>query len=91
MLTHDWRFILRKINLVARYGSTLVFVEVKCHTRDRLYPPELAVDTRKQIRLRRVAQAYLAVERPRFSQCRFDVVSVVAGNPVRLSHVVDAF
>lgn len=91
LLARNWRCKVGELDLVAMDGATLVFVEVKCRSRDRLYDPALAVDVRKQIRVRRVAEAYMAMEHPRFSDCRFDVVSVIAGNPVTLTHLVAAF
>ena len=91
VLKRNWRCRFGELDLVAMEGTTLVFVEVKCRTRDSLYDPSLAVDHRKQVRLRRLAEAYIAMERPHFRDCRFDVVSVVASKPVRLTHLADAF
>lgn len=91
ILARNWRIRLGELDLVAMEGSTLVFVEVKCRVRDQLYDPALAVDHRKRLRLRRVAEAYLALEHPRYADCRFDVVSVVPGSPVRIRHLVNAF
>jgi putative endonuclease len=91
IVARNWRTKLGELDLVAMDGSTLVFVEVKCRTRDQLYDPALAVDHRKRLRLRRVAEAYLAMEHPRYEECRFDVVSVVAGTPVRITHLANAF
>ena len=91
VLCRNWRCRFGELDLVALDGTTLVFVEVKCRTRDLLYDPALAVDQRKQLRIRRLAEAFIAMERPHFSDCRFDVVSVVASRPVRLTHLADAF
>lgn len=91
VLCRNWRCRFGELDLVALDGDTLVFVEVKCRTRDRLYDPALAVDQRKQHRVRRLAEAYIVMERPHFRDCRFDVVSVVASKPVRLTHLADAF
>lgn len=91
VLARNWRTKFGELDLVAMDGSTLVFVEVKCRRQDRLYDPAVAVDHRKQDRLRRLARAYLALERPEFADCRFDVVSVVACTPLRLRHLIDAF
>lgn len=91
VLCRNWRCRFGELDLVALDGTTLVFVEVKCRTRDRLYDPALAVDQRKQLRVRRLAEAFIAMEHPHFSDCRFDVVSVVASKPVRLTHLADAF
>lgn len=91
ILARNWRTKLGELDLVAMEGTTLVFVEVKCRTSEKLYDPALAVDHRKRLRLRRVAEAYLAMEHPRYADCRFDVVSVVPGSPVRIRHLVNAF
>ncbi len=91
VVARNWRCKLGELDLVAMDGSTIVFVEVKCRSRDQLYDPALAVDARKRTRLRRVAEAFLAMQHPQYRDCRFDVVSVVAGTPVRLRHLVDAF
>jgi putative endonuclease len=91
VLARNWRSRFGELDLVAMDGDTLVFVEVKCRTRDELYDPALAVDHRKRAQLRRLAGAFMAMERPRFHECRFDVVSVVASSPPRLKHVVNAF
>lgn len=78
--------------MVAMDGSTLVFLEVKARRVDRFVDPALGVDGPKQKRLRRLAQAYLAFEKPPHDSCRFDVVSVVAGEgPLKIRHIQNAF
>lgn len=91
VIARNWRTRRGELDLVAMEGTTIVFVEVKCRTRDHLYDPALAVDHAKRLRLRRLAESFLAIERPAYLDCRFDVVSVVAEDPVRLSHLVNAF
>lgn len=58
-----------------RIGGTLVFVEVKARATDRFGSPALAVDHRKQRRLRILAARWLA-EHPHRGAVRFDVVAV---------------
>ncbi len=91
VLARNWRCRFGELDLVAMDGTTLVFIEVKCRARDALYNPAYAVDHRKRARLRRLAGAFVALERPRFDACRFDVVSVVASASPKLEHLVDAF
>lgn len=92
LLSKNWRARVGELDLIALEGSTLVFVEVKTRAGDDFADPALSVDGPKQKRVRRVAQAYLAFERPRHSACRFDVVSVIAdGRSVRIRHIVNAF
>src|SRR5918996_3356807 len=70
-----------EIDLVGLDGTALVFVEVKAgRAGSRAGPerPALAVGRRKQLRLRRLARAWLATASavPRFAELRFDVVGV---------------
>lgn len=80
MLHRNWRLRLGELDLVARRGGLLAFVEVKARRAPAFVDPALGVDWRKQRQLRRVAEAYLALEKPVFSDCRFDVISVVIGD-----------
>jgi len=70
-----------ELDIVARHGRELVFVEVKARsTRAVAGPPSpvLAVDRRKQAQLRRLAAAWLRQEEisERFAGLRFDVAGV---------------
>jgi putative endonuclease len=85
-----------EIDLVAREGKTIVFVEVK--TRKELVepemPPQASVHTRKQNRLGKLAQGYLKSKRIRQVSCRFDVVSVIVneeGGVKAIRHIPNAF
>jgi putative endonuclease len=87
-----------ELDIVAREGRTLVFVEVKAGRRGATVGPErpvLAVDARKQRRLRRLAAAWLAERRdaPQCRSIRFDVVGVSfdRGRPVEAEHIRNAF
>ena len=70
-----------EIDLVARDGEVMVFVEVKTRGADALVPGYYAVDDRKKRVLRRAAQAYLAGlrEKPRTIRC--DIVEVTLPVP----------
>jgi len=83
-----------EIDLVAREGKTIVFVEVKTRRDLEGEPPQAAVNTRKQNRLGRLAQGYLKSKRIRQSPCRFDVVSVIVneeGGVKAIRHIPNAF
>ena len=84
-----------EIDLVAREGKTLVFVEVKTG-KDLLQgdPPQASVNTRKQNRLGKLAHGYLKLKRIRQTPCRFDVVSVIVndeGGVKAIRHIPNAF
>jgi putative endonuclease len=64
-----------EIDLVARRGAVVVFVEVKTRRSRAQGAPELAVDARKQARLARGAAAWLR-EHPQLARsARFDVIA----------------
>ncbi len=70
-----------ELDIVARDGRALVFVEVKAGRAGAAFGPErpvLAVDARKQRRIRRLATAWIAAHRdlPHYTQIRFDAVGV---------------
>ncbi len=67
---------LGEIDIVAVDDGMVVFVEVKSRASDDYGPPEVAVDRRKQAKLRRIAQLYLDRHRLTDTPCRFDVVAL---------------
>lgn len=88
-----------ELDIVAFDGPTLVFVEVKAGREGSAFGPErpaLAVDRRKQRRIRRLATAWMAEHRelPRYSGIRFDVVGLtIAANGLLtgVEHIPGAF
>lgn len=65
-----------EIDIVAVDDGMVVFVEVKSRSSAEYGPPEVAVDRRKQAKLRRIAQAFLERHHLTDSPCRFDVVAL---------------
>lgn len=96
VLDRNWRCRDGEIDLVARDGDALVFVEVKTRSSLSCGVPAAAVDRRKVARLRRLAVQWMAAHRDaeRFwASVRFDVVGVVrrpAGGP-DIEHLRSAF
>jgi putative endonuclease len=88
-----------ELDIVALDGRTLVFVEVKAGREGSAFGPErpvLAVDCRKQQRVRRLAVAWMSEHRdlPRYAEIRFDAVGVSfdrAGRAVEVEHIEAAF
>jgi putative endonuclease len=80
-----------EIDVIAWDGSVLVFVEVKSRANTDFGTPDEAVDHDKQTHLIRAAQAYLARTGTRWTSVRFDIVSVVFGQPPLVTHITDAF
>jgi putative endonuclease len=88
-----------ELDIVARDGRALVFVEVKGARENTKFGPErpiLSIDFRKQRRVRRLATAWMSErpDQPPFEEIRFDAVGVSldrAGRPVAVEHVEGAF
>jgi len=77
ILERNYRTALGEIDIVAREGEALVFVEVKARSGLQFGPPQGAVDLRKQAKMSRVALAYLRHKKVDPCDCRFDVIAVV--------------
>jgi putative endonuclease len=94
ILASNVRSRLGELDIVARDGSTLVFVEVRTKATGEFGRPEASVTLRKQQQVVRAAQRYLATTVRRPVACRFDVVAVTVpegGGPPALEHIRDAF
>lgn len=79
-----------EIDVIARYGEYLVFVEVKYRGSSAYGSPWDAVDGRKQRRISRAALSYYG--RNGYEQeipCRFDVIGVDGKG--KISHIENAF
>lgn len=89
----NYRCKLGEIDIIARDGEELVFIEVKTRSGLSHGSPAAAVDLRKQRQISRTAQWYLA-ERTLFdSPARFDVISVLFDDTRQLTieHISNAF
>jgi putative endonuclease len=97
-----WRVLARNVrigrgelDIIARRGAVLAFVEVKARRTATCGAPEDAVDPRKRRQVARLAELWLAA-RPwaleGVTDVRFDIVSVDAGTvPMRVRHLPAAF
>jgi putative endonuclease len=65
-----------EIDIVAKDGERLVFIEVKARTQNSRGKPEDFVDVRKQRQLKRVAEGYYYINKLTDQLCRFDVIAV---------------
>lgn len=75
ILEENFSCPLGEIDLIARDGDVLVFVEVKTRRSGRFGAPAEAVHRRKQRQILRVAEAYMREHRLSVP-CRVDVVAV---------------
>ena len=83
-----------EIDLVARKGRTVAFVEVKGRSRADIVLPGDAVGPRKQKRIIRAAKEYLAQNHMDDADVRFDVAEVIfaeSGPSYDVRIIEDAF
>lgn len=75
----DRRFRTRcgELDIVARDGGVLVFVEVKARSGGNFGSPFESVTWQKRQRLSQMATSYLCAKRLGSVACRFDVVSIL--------------
>jgi len=94
LIARGYRFFRGEIDVIAREGPTLVFIEVKTRTDPGRGFPEEAVTPAKRRQIRRVAQGYLLEHPEEFdAPCRFDVLAVEFedGDQPLVRHFRDAF
>ena len=77
VLETRWRCRFGELDLVAKRGKYLCFVEVKLRKNDAFAPAHAFVTLSKQKKLRTTAKCYLA-QHPTGLQPRFDVAEVYA-------------
>jgi putative endonuclease len=82
VLARNWRCREGELDIVAREGDQLVFVEVKTRSSLAFGAPAEAVDRVKAARIRQLALRWIADEREldpslSWSSVRFDVVAVL--------------
>ncbi len=91
IMHRNWRSGKRELDIVARDGNEVAFVEVKTRRNTNFGRPEEAVDNRKIRRIVASADAYVrkyAVDLP----IRFDIITVVGAEPpFEIEHIPDAF
>jgi putative endonuclease len=89
IVDRNWRCRAGEIDLVARDGATLVFVEVRLRTSAAFGGAAASVDVHKQRRILQAARLYLAGRAD--TPCRCDVVVLDRLDPAGIEWIRDAF
>ncbi len=77
ILHRNFRSRSGEIDIIAKDGKTLVFIEVKTRRTAKFGSPAAAVTARKQAQISRVALEYLAIKNLFDVPARFDVVTIL--------------
>jgi len=92
ILERRYRTRYGEIDIVARHGDVLVFVEVKARAGAAFGSGAEAVTVHKQRRVAQMAADFLVRRRLHDRPCRFDVVSVAVGEGApRVEVIAGAF
>ncbi|OQB43253.1 MAG: hypothetical protein BWY09_00232 [Candidatus Hydrogenedentes bacterium ADurb.Bin179] len=94
MLLHrNLRLDRFEVDIVAKQGDTIVFVEVRSRTYDVISTPEETIRYTKRKHLRAAARRYIAWHGEAGCYYRFDVIGVVMApeSEARIHHIENAF
>ena len=94
ILATNYTFHRHEIDIVARIGGRIVFIEVKCRSGRGYGLPREAVGREKMRRILRAARGFLAEQNLNDSASRFDVIEVRierGGLSLAVEHIVGAF
>ena len=84
----NYRTRLGEIDIVARDGDTLVFIEVRLRSNSAFGTPSESITIGKQQRILRASQHYLQKNRIKESQaCRFDAVCLITQDDSAIGNV----
>ena len=92
ILERNFRAHGYEIDIIAKDGDNLVFIEVKTNKRGGFGDPECRVTPQKQKQIGIAALGYLQEKDYEKNDCRFDVIAIeAAGAGHNIRHIIDAF
>ncbi len=93
IVERNYRYGHGEIDIVARDGNTLVFVEVKTRNNLEFGEPEYAVTKKKQKQIKKIAELYLYDKGIDEADCRIDVIAILLekGKDPQINHIENAF
>ena len=92
ILETNYRTRQGEIDIIARDGDTIAFVEVKARNSDQFGNPKGAVTFQKQRKISMAALQYLKATEQSDVKARFDVVSICSRtNPPAIEIIKNAF
>ena len=92
IIARNYKTPLGEIDIIAKDGNTIVFIEVKTRTSYAFGYPFESVTTKKKQKLKNLALLYLK-KHGHQSAARFDVISISSDNDMKMDieHIKDAF
>ena len=93
IVERNFTCVCGELDIVARDGRSIVFIEVKCRKNRNFGPPQLAVTPFKQRQISKAALVWLSKRRLYDAEARFDVVAIVLHEHdlPEIEHIRNAF
>lgn len=93
LIERNYTYGKGELDIIAKDGNVLVFVEVKSRYNLEYGPPELGITKKKQRMVRYTAEAYLHEKDIVDTDCRIDVVAILfrGKEPPQINHIENAF
>lgn len=93
VLAVNYRCRYGEIDIIAKQGETLIFVEVKTRSSLKFGMGLEAVNYIKQKKIKKVAMSFINEKKVYFSEIRFDVIDIFIKKPrlFEITHVKNAF
>lgn len=91
ILATNYKNLIGEIDIIAKDGKTLVFIEVKTRLTRAFGDPLEAINNKKQQKIRNVATLYLKERKMLNALSRFDAISILGLENPEIWHIVDAF
>lgn len=88
ILENNYRCGLGEIDIIAKQGTYVVFLEVKYKRQSQYGYPRESVTYSKQRRIMKAAVHYLTFTRQYGEPCRFDVIEILES---KITHIENAF
>jgi putative endonuclease len=92
VLHTNWRFQRTEVDIIAKIGSTLVFVEVKTRSSEYFGLPESFVTEAKKRSFGKASEAYCQIHQLNDADIRYDIIAVIINEKMQeVQHFEDAF
>ncbi|MCX7759654.1 MAG: YraN family protein [Hydrogenothermaceae bacterium] len=88
IIERNFRKRFGEIDIIAKDGNCLVFVEVRSRSYDTFGKALESIDIKKRMKLSKMANYYLTNLNQHFDEVRFDVVSITGDE---IEHIKNAF
>ncbi len=89
ILDRNWSCPMGELDIIARKGETVAFVEVRARSSSAYGLPSETVNRAKRVKIIRSAMSYIKARGLRAETFRFDFVGIVPGRAPE--HIEDAF